>query len=410
MKPLADIRIVAIEQYGAGPFGSVHLADLGAEVIKIEDPATGGDIGRYVPPYQDGEDSLFFEAFNRNKLSISLDLNTPDGRAVFEDLVRVSDVVYSNLRGDVPAKLRLTYADLEHLNPRIVCCPLTGYGMTGPRAAEPGYDYLLQGIAGWMDLTGEPSGPPTKSGLSLVDYSAGLVAAIAMLTGVHAARRDGVGMDCDVSLFDTAISMLTYPAIWSLNGDFEPTRTRHSAHPSLVPFQAFETSDAWIVVGCPKEKFWQRLAIAIDRPDLADDTRFATFADRRRNAGELVALLEAVFAMRTAREWLDILGRGGVPCAPVNSVAEALQDEQTAARGMVVETEHPRFGTVRQLRSPARVGSSEPVFRRAPLRGEHRDSVLRSTLGYDQTRIDELERGGAFGRGIPPVQPQGTPA
>ena len=179
---------------------------------------------------------------------------------MFEDLVRVSDVVYSNLRGDVPAHLRITYADLEHLNKGIVCCALTGFGMTGPRKAELGYDYFLQGIAGWMDMTGEPSGPPTKSGLSLVDYSAGLVAAVAMLAGVHAARRDGTGMDCDLSLFDTALAMLTYPAAWHLNGDFVPARTHHSAHPSLVPFQAFETRDGWIVVGCPKEKFWLRLA------------------------------------------------------------------------------------------------------------------------------------------------------
>ena len=401
MRPLADLRIIAIEQYGAGPFGSVQLADLGAHVIKIEDPTTGGDVGRYVPPMQEGEDSLFFEAFNRNKSSISLDLTTVGGRMVFEDLVRVSDVVYSNLRGDVPAKLRLTYADLAHLNARIVCCPLTGYGMTGPRAAEPGYDYLLQGIAGWMDLTGEPSGPPAKSGLSLVDYSAGLVAAIAILAGVHAARRDGVGMDCDVSLFDTAMSMLTYPAIWSLNGDFEPQRTRHSAHPSLVPFQAFEASDAWIVVGCPKEKFWKRLAVAIDHPELADDARFATFADRRRNAGTLLPLLEEVFGMRTACEWLDILRDAGVPCAPVNSVAAALHDEQTAARGLVVETEHPRFGTVRQLRSAARVGSEEPVYRRAPALGEDRDAIVRSLLGYNEARVDELEHGGAFGTAAP---------
>jgi hypothetical protein len=209
MTPLEDVRIIAVEQYGAGPFGSVHLADLGADVIKIEDPASGGDIGRYVPPMQEEEDSLFFETFNRNKRSISLDLRTPGGRAVFHDLVRVSDVVFSNLRGDVPEALRINYADLEHLNKRIVCCALTGFGMTGPRRSEPGYDYFLQGIAGWMDLTGEPGGPPTKSGLSVVDYSAGLVAAISILAGIHAARRDGVGMDCDVSLFDTALGMLT---------------------------------------------------------------------------------------------------------------------------------------------------------------------------------------------------------
>jgi crotonobetainyl-CoA:carnitine CoA-transferase CaiB-like acyl-CoA transferase len=398
MMPLADVRIIAIEQYAAGPFGSVHLADLGADVIKIEDPATGGDIGRYVPPLQEGEDSLFFETFNRNKRSISLDLKSAAGREVFEDLVRVSDVVYSNLRGDVPPRLRINYDQLKHLNPRIVCCPLTGFGMTGSRRDELGYDYFLQGIAGWMDLTGEPSGPPAKSGLSLVDYSAGLVAAVAILAGIHAARRDGVGMDCDISLFDTALGMLTYPAMWNLNGDFIPTRTHHSAHPSLVPFQAFHTRDRWIVVGCPKEKFWQRLVIAIDQPELATDNRFATFADRRHNAGKLLPMLEEVFETRTAGEWLDILGRAGVPCSPVNSVPEALRDEQTADRGMVVETEHPRFGTVRQLRSPVRVGAAEPAYVRAPLRDEHRDPVLCDLLGYDAARVAALGDGGAFGQ------------
>ncbi|MCU1440129.1 MAG: L-carnitine dehydratase/bile acid-inducible protein [Rhodoglobus sp.] len=388
MKPLADLRIVAIEQYGAGPFGSVHLADLGAEVIKIEDPSTGGDVGRYVPPFQEGEDSLFFEVFNRNKRSISLDLTTPEGRAVFEDLVRVSDVVYSNLRGDVPAKIGITYDDLKHINPSIVCCALTGFGMTGPRSQEPGYDYVLQGIAGWMDLTGEPSGPPTKSGLSLVDYSGGLVAAISILAGVHAARRDGVGMDCDVSLFDTAISMLTYPAIWSLNGDFEPKRTHHSAHPSLVPFQAFEASDGWIVIACPKEKFWKRLTAAIDRPDLAHE--YATFTDRRTNANVLLPILDEIFRSRPAGEWLELLRTAGVPSGPVNSVPQALADEHTVARDLVVETEHPRFGTVRQVRSPVRVGDERPTYRRAPRRNEDVDYVLCEVLGYDAERVERL--------------------
>jgi crotonobetainyl-CoA:carnitine CoA-transferase CaiB-like acyl-CoA transferase len=398
MKPLEDIRVIALEQYGAGPFGSVHLADLGAEVIKIEDPASGGDIGRYVPPYQEGEDSLFFEVFNRNKRSLSLDLTTAGGRAVFEDLVRVSDVVYSNLRGDVPAKIGITYRDLKHLNERIVCCALTGFGMTGPRASEPGYDYILQGSAGWMDITGEPDGPPTKSGLSLVDYSGGLVAGLSILAGVHAARRDGAGMDCDVSLFDTAIGMLTYPAIWALNGDFQPTRTHHSAHPSLVPFQAFQAADGWLVVACPKEKFWTRLAATAGRPELATDPRFADFAARRRNAAELLAILDDVFAARTVADWLAALRAAGVPCGPVNSVRDALSDTQTAARGMVVETEHPRFGTVRQVRSPVRVGDSDITYRRAPARHEDAGHVLRDLLGYDAHRVDDLTVGGAFGQ------------
>jgi crotonobetainyl-CoA:carnitine CoA-transferase CaiB-like acyl-CoA transferase len=393
VKPLEDIRILAVEQYGAGPFGSVHLADLGAEVIKVEDPSNGGDVGRYVPPYQEGEDSLFFEVFNRNKRSININLSTPEGRQVFEDLVRVSDVVYSNLRGDVPAKIGITYDDLKHLNPKIVCCALTGFGMTGPRAKEPGYDYVLQGMAGWMDITGEPSGPPTKSGLSLVDYSGGLVAAISILAGVHAARRDGVGMDCDVSLFDTAISMLTYPAIWNLNGDFEPVRTHNSAHPSLVPFQAFQTSDSWIVVACPKEKFWQRLGDVMERPDLVTNERYATFADRRRNAGELIPILEEIFASRTEEEWLRLLRAAGVPCGPVNTVSQALADDHTIARGMVVETEHPVFGTVRQVRSPVRVGAPVTDYRRAPQRNEDAEYIYSEMLGYDAEQIERLTAG-----------------
>lgn len=397
MKPLEDVRVVAVEQYGAGPFGSVHLADLGAEIIKIEDPRVGGDVGRYVPPYADGEDSLFFEAFNRNKSSLSLDLATPAGRGVFEDLVKVSDAVYSNLRGDVPAKIKITYDDLKHLNPAIVCCSLTGFGMTGPRSKEPGYDYVLQALAGWMDLTGDPDGPPTKSGLSMVDYSGGFVAAISLLAGIHAARRDGIGMDCDVSLYDTAMGLLTYPAAWHLNAGFRPVRTRHSAHPSLVPFQAFEAKDGWLVVGCAKEKFWQRLTVVIDRPEWAEDPRFETFADRDRNRDVLIPLLEEIFVQRTVAEWVEPLRAAAVPTAPINDVEAALTEPHTIARDLVVETEHPRYGTVRQVASPVRVGKELPTYRRAPLRNEDADRILGEMLGYDSAAVSDLQDRGAFG-------------
>ncbi|MBD3926757.1 CoA transferase [Nocardioides cavernae] len=397
MRPLEDVRILAVEQYGAGPFGSVHLADLGAEVIKIEDPRVGGDVGRYVPPYAEGEDSLFFEAFNRNKSSLSLDLASPAGRAVFEDLVRTSDAVYSNLRGDVPAKIRITYDDLAHLNPAIVCCSLTGFGMTGPRASEPGYDYVLQALGGWMELTGDPDGPPSKSGLSMVDYSGGFVAAISLLAGIHAARRDGIGMDCDVSLYDTAIGMLTYPAAWHLNAGFRPTRMRHSAHPSLVPFQAFEAKDGWLVVGCAKEKFWQRLTVVIERPEWASDPRFATFADRDRNRDVLLPLLEAIIAERTVAEWLEPLRTASIPHAPINDVAAALAEPHTIARDLLVETDHPRYGVIRQVASPVRVGSEPPTYRRAPQRNEDAARILGEVLGYGATAISDLAARGAFG-------------
>ncbi|SNS93764.1 CaiB/BaiF CoA transferase family protein [Rhodococcoides kyotonense] len=396
MRPLEDVRIISLEQYGAGPFGSVHLADLGADVIKIEDPSVGGDVGRYVPPYNQGEDSLFFETFNRNKRSLSLDLSTPAGRSVFEDLVRGADAVYSNLRGDVPKKIGITYDDLKHLNPAIVCCSLTGFGMTGPRAKEPGYDYILQGLAGWMDVTGDPDGPPTKSGLSLVDYSGGFVAAISLLSGLHAARRDGVGGDCDVSLYDTAMSLLTYPATWHLNAGFEPVRTKNSAHPSLVPFQAFEASDGWLVVGCAKEKFWERLVIAIGRPELGADPRFTSFALRGTNQGELLPILEEVFATASVDHWLSLLGPAGVPSGPINDIAHALTEPHTLARNLIVETSHPVYDTIRQVASPVNFGAEKPQYRRAPQRNEHFDEVVGS-LGYDAQHIEKLTAEGAFG-------------
>jgi crotonobetainyl-CoA:carnitine CoA-transferase CaiB-like acyl-CoA transferase len=395
--PLADVRVLAIEQFGAGPWATLQLADLGADVIKIEDPTVGGDVGRYVPPFQDGEDSLFFETFNRGKRSVSLDLRHPLGRDVLEDLVRATDVVFSNLRGDGPAKLRLRYDDLKHVNPHVVCCSLSGFGMTGPRSGEGGYDYIVQGLAGWMGLTGEPDGPPTKSGLSLVDLSGGYVAALAVVSGLWRARRDGVGCDCDISLFDTALAELMYVGTWAATKGYEPPRRRNSAHPSIVPFQNFATADGWIVVACPKEKFWRLLCDALRRPDLAADERFADFAARDRNRDVLLPELDAAFAARTTADWLAQLGAAGVPSAPVNGVPEALADPQAVARGAVVETEHERFGTVRTIATPLRVGPETRTPSRAPRRGEHTEQILAELCGYEPARIAELARAGAFG-------------
>lgn len=397
-RPLADVRIIAVEQYGAGPFGTVHLAELGADVIKIEDLSTGGDVGRAVPPYQAGSDSLFFEAFNHDKRSITLDLANPAGRGVFEDLVRVSDAVYSNLRGDVPAKLRLRYADLAHLNPRVVCVSLSGFGMTGPRRTEPAYDYLVQGLAGWQSLTGDPDGPPAKSGLSLVDYSGGLVAALALLAGVHAARRDGAGCDCDTALFDTAMNMLTYVGAWTAapDGAYEPERLAFSAHPSIVPFQNFRSADGWIVIACAKEKFWQRLVDVLGIAHVRDDSRFAGFAGRRANRAAVTSTLQAVLSTRSTRYWVGALTTAGVPCAPVNDVRGALADPQTVARGLVVETEHPAFGVARWIASPVRVGEPPAQHRRAPRLGEHTEAILRELLDYDDERIAALRAAGAI--------------
>ncbi len=393
--------MVAVEQFGAGPWATLQLADLGAEVIKIEDPGSGGDVGRYVPPFQEGEHSLFFETFNRNKKSISLDLRHPEARPVLEDLVRAADAVYSNLRGDQPRRLGLTYDQLRHVNPRIVCCSLSGFGMTGPRASEGGYDFMMQGLAGWQLLTGDPDGPPTKSGISLVDLSGGYASTIALLAGLWRARRDGVGCDCDVSLFETALHELMYIGPWAATHGYVPPRRRNSAHASIVPFQNFRAADGWLVVAAAKQKFWERLCEVLGEPELAADPRFATMAARDEHRDELVPSLEELFACRTVQEWLDVLVPAGVPAAKVNTVLEALEEPQTEARGDVVEHEHPVLGTVRSIRTPLRLeADGEPLERssaRGPFRGEHTEEVLTELCGYAPERIRELAEAGVFG-------------
>jgi len=395
--PLAGVRVLAIEQYGAGPFGSLHLADLGADVIKIETPDGGGDVGRAVLPWAESGDSLFFQSLNRNKRSLCLDLRNPAGRRVFEKLVSVSDAVYSSLRGDVPAKLGITYDALKHVNPRIVCCSLSGFGQTGPRRAQPGYDYMLQALAGWMSITGEPGAPPTKTGVSLVDFSGGVTAALALVAGVVGARDSGVGMDCDVSLYDVSIAMLNYLAAWHLNTGFIPKRTTHSAHPSLVPFQNYLAADTWIVIACPKEKFWRLLTIALGHPEWVDDPRYVSYATRYEHADELTADIEAVLATNTASEWLKILESHGVPCARVATVAEALADEQTIARDLIVEVEHPTWGTVRTVRTAARAGAGRQLNQRAPTVGEDTVEIMRELCNYGDEEHAQLRAAGAFG-------------
>lgn len=390
---LQGLRILAVEQFGAGPFGTLHLADLGAEVIKIEDPREGGDSARTVPPYTGDHDSLYFQSFNRNKRSLTLDLKTPEGQTVLHDLVRVSDALFNNLRGDQPQRLGLLYDQLKHLNPRIVCCSLSGFGLTGPRMAEPGYDYLMQAAAGWMSLTGDPAGPPTKSGLSTVDYAGGLVAMTGLLAGLLQAQRTGIGCDLDVSLFDTAISLLNYVAIWALNRDFEAERLADSAHPTLTPAQAFQTADGYLVVFCAKEKFWRALAEAMGAPELLADPRFATFAARLRHRAELVVDLRSRFCRRTTQEWLAIL-RGKVPCAPVNSLAEALADEQVAARKMITTVEHPEFGPLRQVATAIKTSGALEQHCPGPALGADTESILRNLLGYTDEAITALRRKG----------------
>ncbi len=393
--PLTGVRIVAVEQYGAGPFGTQHLADLGAEVIKIENPAEGGDVGRLVGPYYFGPgDSHFYEAFNRNKKSLTLNLKHPEGRAVFADLVRSADATFDNLRGDLAGKLGLTYADLSVHNPRIVCAHLSAYGRTGSRAAWPGYDYLMQAEAGYLSVTGEPDGPPTRFGLSIVDLMTGVTAVMGLLAGIIDARANGKGRDIDVSLFDVALANLNYAAAWYLNEGVQVKREPRSAHPSLTPSQLYRTKDGWIFIMCNKEKFWPLLAQAIGRPEWAAHPDYANYKARLANREKLTRAMDEVLGTATTAEWLRRLS-GTVPVAPVYDVAQALDNPFVREQGRIMEAPHPARGKIRALASPIRCPGETEKVGIAPTLGEHTRELLRG-LGYDEARIDTLKQSGAL--------------
>jgi crotonobetainyl-CoA:carnitine CoA-transferase CaiB-like acyl-CoA transferase len=392
--PLDGVRILAFTQLGAGPYAMMLLGDLGAEIIKVEDPTIGGDEARGVPPYAAAGDSPYFQSMNRNARSLTLNLRVAEGRNLLHRLVAVCDAVYANARGDLPAKLGLDYASLHAVNPRIVCCSLSGFGKTGPRAADPGYDFLIQALAGFMALSGEPGAPPTRCGVSIADFSGGLASAVGLLAALLRARQTGRGGDVDVSLLDTAVSMLNYLAAWSLNYGFGINRLPHGAHQTLVPSQCFRTSDGHLVIMCMKEKFWRRLAERLGLGRLLEDARFRTFADRLAHRDELVEILGGVLEGRTTEEWLTTL-RGHVPCAPVQSLEQALADEQVLARQMVVEVEHPQFGRLREVGCPIKIDGLEPRHAPASPLGADTDALLRGLLGMSDAEIDALRQQGA---------------
>jgi len=385
---LSGLRVIAVEQYGAGPYGSMQLADLGAEVIKIENPADGGDMARRVGPFFFGDgdksdDSQFFHSFNRNKKSVTLDLKKPAAREVLHRLAARSDALFDNLRGDLPAKLGLTYSDLAVANPRIVCVHLSAYGRDGSRAHWPGYDYLMQAEAGYLSLTGEPGGPPSRMGLSIVDLMTGLFAAFALVSGVLAARESGKGRDLDVSLFDTAVQNLAYLATWYLNSGHVQGREPHSEHPSLVPSQLYRTRDGFIFIMCNKEKFWPVLCERLGRPEWAADPRFRSFKDRLANRDEVNRLLDEALSAHPTAEWLAHFA-GQVPAAPVNDLKAALDNPFVAERGGIRDYDH-----VRMVAGPVRDSAADPPSHAAPALGADTDAVLRD-CGFSDGEIAAL--------------------
>lgn len=389
--PLAGFRILSAEQYGAGPYGTMFLAQLGAEVIKIE-PPKGGDSARAAGPYYLGaDDSLFYQTFNLNKRSLSLDIRTPAGRDVLRRLATNAQAVTNNARGDLPTKLGLDYASLKDVNPALVCVHASAYGRDGPRASWPGYDYLMQAEAGFMAMTGAPADEPIRFGLSVVDFITGTMLATATLAAITGARASGTGGDYDLSLLDAALHQTTYPALWYLNEGFETGRAPRSAHPSVTPSQTFRTADGWVFVMAQLPKFWAILADTIGAPHLKDDARFATVPARLANRDALTTILDGVFLQHPTMHWVELLG-GKVPVAPVLGLADALDNPRVA--DMLDTVAHPdKPDGLRVLANPIRIDGARLPNRAAPKLGADTDALL-DEIGYGAREVADLRAQG----------------
>jgi crotonobetainyl-CoA:carnitine CoA-transferase CaiB-like acyl-CoA transferase len=369
------------------------LAEMGADIIKVEDPSRP-DEARAVGPSFIGEQSAYFLSLNWAKRSLSLRLSDPAGRRALLAVIAGADVVLDNFKPGVMDKLGLGHEAVAAINPRIITCALSGYGSTGPARDLPAYDYTIQAITGVMSLTGEPEGTPGKAGISYVDHSGGLAAALAICAALVERARTGRGRFLDVSLLDVQVSMLTYLAGWNMNAGVEPQRQPFAAHPSLVPAQNFATSDGFVSLFVGNDRMWDRLVAALPPSDSAtalSDARFATTSGRYAHRDEVLGLVGRVLRASTSREWSTLFQAHNVPCAPVNSISEALAEPQVGARDLVADAEHPVYGSYRRTRGPIPIG--ERVVRGAPLLGEHTCEILRAA-GVPPDEIEALVRSG----------------
>ena len=394
MSPLDGIRVVDLSRVVSGPFCTMTLADMGADVIKIEEPGRGDESRAFGPPFLGGE-SPYFLSINRNKRSCTVNLKCEDGRAVLHRLVARADVLVQNFRPGAMERLGLDYAELAARHPRLVYCSISGFGDSGPDAARPGYDLIVQGESGLMDLTGEPDGPPTRVGTSIADLTTGLMAAQGILLALYARQTTGRGQHVRVAMLDALVSLLTYNTGNYFATGEAPTR-RGNDHPSVAPYQTLRAADGWINLGIANDALWRRYCDAIERPDLRDDPRFATAPARVRHRTELIPVIEALSLLRTVGEWTDLLGAAGVPCGRIRNVAEVCTHPQLTERGRIVERPHPTAGVVKMIGQPIELGDTPGSIRTAPpLLGEHTDDVLRET-GYTDEEITSFRDEGAI--------------
>jgi formyl-CoA transferase len=405
-KSLGHVRVLDLTRVLAGPWCTQLLADLGADVIKVERPGSGDDTRAWGPPYlkdaqgRDTSEAAYYLAANRGKRSVTIDISKPAGQELVRALARASDVCVENYRVGQLAKYGLDYASLAALNPRLVYCSITGFGQTGPYKDRAGYDFIIQGMGGFMSITGErddrPGGGPQKAGVAVSDLMTGMYSTVAILAALAHRDRTGEGQHIDMALMDTMVAMLANMNMNYLTTGVAPGRAGN-AHQNIVPYQVFAAADGHVVIAVGNDAQYARFCEVAGCTELATDPRFARNADRVRHRDTLIPLLEAVVRTRPMAFWTEKLEDAGIPCGPINDIAHALADPQIRHRGMRITLAHPRAGEVPLVASPVKMSATPPTYERPPPRlGEHTDEVLRMLAGADDTRLAELRRQGVI--------------
>lgn len=378
---LADLLVLDLSRVLAGPYATMTLADLGAEVIKVENPSGGDDTRQWGPPWAGGE-SAYYLSINRNKKSITLDLKNEKGVEILRSLTRQADILIENFRVGTMKKWGLNYESLREENPGLIYCTITGYGQTGPYSHRPGYDFIIQAEGGIMSIIGEEDGPPMKVGVAIVDITAGMNAAIAILAALHEREKSGMGQYIDIALLDSQLAWLANVGSNYLVTGERPARYGN-AHPNIVPYESFATSDGWIAVGVGNDRQWQSLCNLAGWDELAADERFATNALRVEHRHILIPILQEHFRAHKKEFWVQLFLEAGIPCAPINTIDQALSDPHVGAREMLVELPHPTAGSVKIVSSPLKLSRTPTQMKsHPPLLGEHTDEVLRKFLGF----------------------------
>ncbi len=402
--PLSHIRVLDLSRVLAGPWCGQNLADLGAEVIKVERPQKGDDSRAFGPPWikdkdgKDTKDSAYFTSANRGKKSITLNIASEEGQRIVRELAKISDVLIENYKyGDLP-RYGLGYDDLKKINPKLIYCSVTGFGHTGPYREHPGYDFMIQGMGGMMSVTGEPDGAPgggpQRAGVPVADIITGMYASIAICAAIASRERSGVGQHIDCALLDSQIALLAYQNTNYFATGQSPKRIGN-LHPNIVPYQPFKTKDGDVIVACGNDNLYQKLCDVLKRPDLAADPRFATNGKRVENRVEMTRMLQEIFLTRTTKDWVETLEAAGVANGPINTVAQVFEDPQVRARNVKIELDHPVAGKLPGVASPMRFSGTQLEFKNAPpVLGQHTDEVLRGTLKMTEGEIAKLKSDG----------------